>query len=85
MDWARRFGSTRLLDVLLFDPNKVCVVLCRCLFRAMYISPYFYSVADLRLDRFLQRVHPAHVVSITSCCALSSIVACSCFGLPKVS
>lgn len=24
MDWARRFGSTRLLDVLLFDPNKVC-------------------------------------------------------------
>ena len=23
MDWANRFGSTRLLDVLLFDPNKV--------------------------------------------------------------
>lgn len=23
MDWASRFGSTRLLDVLLFNPNKV--------------------------------------------------------------
>lgn len=23
MDWAERFGSTRLLDVLLFDPNNV--------------------------------------------------------------
>lgn len=23
MDWANRFGSTRLLDVLLYDPNNV--------------------------------------------------------------
>ncbi|CAM9651115.1 unnamed protein product [Ectocarpus sp. 4 AP-2014] len=27
MDWAERFGSTRLLDVLLFDPNKVKIFL----------------------------------------------------------
>ena len=25
IDWARRFGSTRLLDVLLYDPSKVRV------------------------------------------------------------
>eukprot|EP00752_Nemacystus_decipiens_P008416 g7524.t1 len=27
MDWANRFGSTRLLDVLLFDPNNVKIFL----------------------------------------------------------
>eukprot|EP00903_Cladosiphon_okamuranus_P016933 g15609.t1 len=27
MDWANRFGSTRLLDVLLFDPNMVKIFL----------------------------------------------------------
>lgn len=27
MDWANRFGSTRLLDVLLFDPHNVKIFL----------------------------------------------------------
>lgn len=41
MEWARRFGSTRLLDVLLYDPNKVFPVVLSC----VVSMPVFFSRA----------------------------------------
>lgn len=56
MDWAERFGSTRLLDVLLFDPNKVrrlsplVAVSPFCsLSRMMYYVPHGRTVIMLRV------------------------------------